>query len=455
MNTRKQVLLMSALLMMMLVITGLYAAWYPSRAKDSEEHFDELQAERGAILFASNCRLCHGNLGEGGALGGRLAAAPALDRPDFQAFTDSTATLAANVNSSATSIRVSNGSRFAGGQLILIGEERMEITGTNGTELTVKRAQGHTEAASHASGDVIYTFSDQLLNDIAVTGLHKLLTNTITCGRVGTAMPAWAQSQGGTLSDEQIQQLVTLITLDRWDLVEEQINLPETAQPHPGDRIDVRLLTPLSADAAFMQVSDRTLFTDEEVLRIGEERVRVKGGVPARPTAAPGQPTPTPIADKSGELQIERGILGTTPLDHPVDEPIYRFAEVATPSTNQQSCGQTARAPVEAAPPGLIEPFDGQTVTVVAQNVAFDTREIRVSSGPIRLRLDNRDNGTQHNIAVRKSATDTAPAFTGSVGTTFEGVNVDDTVFTATPAGTYFFRCDVHPTTMTGSFIVQ
>src|SRR5688572_33064783 len=108
MNTRKQVLTMSALLMVTLITRGFYAAWYPSRADDSEEHFGELSAERASIVFARNCRICHGDLGEGGALGGRLVAAPALDRPDMQAFKDSTATLAANVNRTATTIRVSN-----------------------------------------------------------------------------------------------------------------------------------------------------------------------------------------------------------------------------------------------------------------------------------------------------------------------------------------------------------
>jgi mono/diheme cytochrome c family protein len=86
MNTRKQVLLMTSLLLMMLIVIGVYAAWYPSRATDAEEHFDEATAERGSILFARNCRLCHGNVAEGGALGARLPSAPALDRPDLQGF---------------------------------------------------------------------------------------------------------------------------------------------------------------------------------------------------------------------------------------------------------------------------------------------------------------------------------------------------------------------------------
>jgi len=38
------------------------------------------------------------------------------------------------------------------------------------------------------------------------------VTDTISCGRVGTVMPTWGQANGGPLSDEQIRELVTLIT---------------------------------------------------------------------------------------------------------------------------------------------------------------------------------------------------------------------------------------------------
>src|SRR5688572_13566849 len=112
MNTRKQVLLMSALLLVALIIVGIYGAWYPYREVDAGEHFEELTNERGATLFAQNCRLCHGNLAEGGALGARLPAAPALNRPDLQGFVDSGGTLAANVNPSTTTIRVSDVSKL-------------------------------------------------------------------------------------------------------------------------------------------------------------------------------------------------------------------------------------------------------------------------------------------------------------------------------------------------------
>jgi plastocyanin len=136
---------------------------------------------------------------------------------------------------------------------------------------------------------------------------------------------------------------------------------------------------------------------------------------------------------------------------------MYRFPEVAEPSINQASCGQIARATPEPAPPGTIEPFEGQTVDVIAQNLAFDKRQITVNpGGQLRVRLDNRDPAVQHNIAFYQSATNTtAPLAPGSIGTIFPGVAIDDTAFAIPGSGNYFFRCDVHPTTMTGTFTVN
>ncbi len=52
-------------------------------------------------------------------------------------------------------------------------------------------------------------------------GVHDFLFNTIACGRTNTAMPVWGERYGGPLSDTQIDYIVTMITTDRWDLVEE------------------------------------------------------------------------------------------------------------------------------------------------------------------------------------------------------------------------------------------
>src|SRR5215217_4373497 len=146
MNTRKQVLIMTGLLLIMLMVLGIYAAWYPYRAEDAQVHFDEATSERAAIVFARNCRLCHGDVGEGGALGARLPAAPALHRADLMGFVDTDATLAADIDGSATSFDVSDAAKLKGGMTIIIGDEWMDIKAIDGKKLTVARAAGYTKA---------------------------------------------------------------------------------------------------------------------------------------------------------------------------------------------------------------------------------------------------------------------------------------------------------------------
>src|SRR5947209_1716474 len=143
MNTRKQVLLMSGLLLVVLMVLGVYAAWYPYRSTDAAVEFEDSTAERGSIIFARNCRLCHGDVAEGGALGARLPAAPALHRGDLQGFVDTGATLSKDLDATTTTFQVKTPEKLKPGT-ILIEDEWMTLTKINGTELTVKRAGGHT-----------------------------------------------------------------------------------------------------------------------------------------------------------------------------------------------------------------------------------------------------------------------------------------------------------------------
>ena len=442
MNTRKQVLVMSVLLFMTLIVVGIYGAWYPSRETGAAAEFEERTAERAAILFARNCRLCHGDVGEGGALGGRLAAAPALDRADLQGFADSKAPLAADAGDADTEIKVSDAKKFEAGDVILIEEERLEVkrVDADANVLGVERGVEHTEAGFHAKDAAILLFNASLLT--APAGKIKLITNTITCGRVGTAMQVWGQTQGGTLSDEQIRQLTVLITKGRWDLVKEEVDVE--------DRVPAELLQAVTEDVTFIQVSDVSQFSEGETLRLGDERLRLTT-VPKVPEDEEGNP----LKDKSGFLLVERGVLRTAPQEHAVDTVIFRFPQPAAPTLLQSSCGQTAQPAAAPGVPELIEPFTGQTVEVVALGVAFNLKEITVKTGgQVRVRLDNQDAAVEHNVAFYKSSTELTPVSAGGVGTRFLGPGKDDTAFDVPAVGEYFFRCDVHPTTMTGDFIV-
>lgn len=425
---------MSVLLFSTMVILGIYAAWYPTRATNAEIEFTNKTAERAAILFARNCRLCHGDLGEGGFAGARLTAAPPLNTLTLQAMVSIGVQLAENVGARDGHIVVDNVGRITPGSTILIGDERMQVTAINGNRLTVRRGWDGSPRSSHFSGaEVRLQDSDELADQI------EHLTNTIACGRVGTSMPPWAQEHGGPLSAEQIRQLVVLITKNRWDLVEHEVE--------HEDATGQRLLQDLPQIAISIRVANARAFTAGEVIRINNERLRVT----AVPNIDPDDP------DQSGIIQVERGVLQTAAQDHAAGSEIWRFPEAPTdPTILQRSCGQTAVARGPAGQPSLIEPFEGQTVEIIAQGIQFNLSEIRVrADGQVRLRLDNRDAGVDHNIAVRRSRTDSTPVAPGSVGLVFPGPGIDDTVFDIPPPGTYFFVCDVHPTQMTGTFIVE
>jgi plastocyanin len=102
------------------------------------------------------------------------------------------------------------------------------------------------------------------------------------------------------------------------------------------------------------------------------------------------------------------------------------------------------------------DPFEGQSAEITASNLSYDKKEITAKAGgKIRIRLTNKDSGVEHNIAFYKTSAATEPVSTGSVGIRFQGPGTGDTAFDVPTAGKYFFRCDVHPQTMTGTFTVS
>src|SRR5206468_7712732 len=133
-NTRKQVLIMSAMMLISMIVLGIYAYWYPKREIHASTDYTDKSAMRGAALFSQNCRLCHGDIAEGGALGGRLPAAPALDRADLQGYLDSGAVLGKAVTATDTTVQVDNASKFKVAQTIQVGNEKMNVKKVDGNQ---------------------------------------------------------------------------------------------------------------------------------------------------------------------------------------------------------------------------------------------------------------------------------------------------------------------------------
>ncbi len=94
------------------------------------------------------------------------------------------------------------------------------------------------------------------------------------------------------------------------------------------------------------------------------------------------------------------------------------------------------------------------TVDLTAENIAFDMNTITAPAGArVIINFNNKDSGVPHNLAVYTDSSATTAIFKGNIIT---GPAETTYTFTApSQAGTYFFRCDIHPTQMTGQFVVE
>jgi plastocyanin len=100
-------------------------------------------------------------------------------------------------------------------------------------------------------------------------------------------------------------------------------------------------------------------------------------------------------------------------------------------------------APPEA-PPG------GTALQLTASNLTFNMRTVTAqSAAPVAVQLNNTDAGVLHNFALYNNPSASQRIF---VGDTVTGPAVTTYNFPGPPPGSYFFRCDIHPDTMTGTF---
>ncbi|MCH7718753.1 MAG: c-type cytochrome [Chloroflexi bacterium] len=281
MNTGKQVNAMVLVLFLLVIATGAYALWDTTRADSAIDDQQEMTAERGATTFALNCRLCHGDRGEGGVAGGRLPSAPALARDDLQGI-------------------------------------------ENGT-----------------------------FNQDALDSAFKFVMNTVTCGRVGTSMPTWGQSQGGTLSEEQIRQLTILITAregEFWALA--QVHADELDAEATGHATVQMPDDVFAAGGTELIVSNASPFSLEQYIRIEDERLRV-----------------LPLA-----LEVERGVDGTDAIEHSTGTPI-----VATQLAGEEdpATGESLAALITAE--DTLLPVSGTNQIRIGDTVQLGDERVRVN----------------------------------------------------------------------------
>jgi len=108
-----------------------------------------------------------------------------------------------------------------------------------------------------------------------------------------------------------------------------------------------------------------------------------------------------------------------------------------------------ATAPAGGQSPGGTQAPSGLSIS--ATSLAFSTSQLTTAANtPAPLTFTNNDPGTTHNVSVYKDSAYTTNVFRGDPVT---GPATQTYNLPALAAGTYYFKCDYHPT-MTGTLVV-
>lgn len=92
------------------------------------------------------------------------------------------------------------------------------------------------------------------------------------------------------------------------------------------------------------------------------------------------------------------------------------------------------------------------TITLIAKNTLWDKTKLEAKPGEVTIEVDNQDGGIVHNVHVFKGKDDTGE----DMGMTeIEAGPVKQTFKFTAVAGEYFYVCDAHPATMTGTIEVE
>lgn len=127
------------------------------------------------------------------------------------------------------------------------------------------------------------------------------------------------------------------------------------------------------------------------------------------------------------------------------------------PWDEQPTSGDAAATPTDPGDqtPDATEPADpdGVELPIVGRDIQFDRATLQAPADtPFTVVFDNQDDDIPHNFAIY--ATDAASEQLAATelenGPVVQRLDID-----GLPAGEYFYRCDVHPQTMTGTLVVE
>jgi plastocyanin len=166
---------------------------------------------------------------------------------------------------------------------------------------------------------------------------------------------------------------------------------------------------------------------------------------------------PTPV--KQFKITPASGVPTAAASATPASQATAATASAQGTPTSQATAAaspasSTPASQVTATPQGTATSGGGggSTISIVSLNILFDKTKLTASAGTVKIEFDNKDGGIPHNINVF----DGKDASAKSLGATaIEAGPVKQELTLDLKAGSYFYQCDVHPTTMIGTLTVS
>jgi hypothetical protein len=158
----------------------------------------------------------------------------------------------------------------------------------------------------------------------------------------------------------------------------------------------------------------------------------------------PKEPTATPSAASGPSVSPDADAVIPSPSGPPAPSP----SESPSPSISPSGPPSPQASSSPSASPASV------VIDLTSQNLVFDKTTITVPAGAdVTIHFNNQDAGIFNNFSVYFDQAATNPIFVGDAvigpgNATYSFSAPDQT-------GTYFFRSDGYPNSMTGEFIVQ
>lgn len=494
MNTSKQVNLMLGLLFLVVLALGLYFVWDENlRAEDAALDQVRDNAERGAFLFARNCRVCHGVTGTGTLENVNLPGLPlnVEGNRDPDRLKEIQARFADTIVCGRVGTLMPPWHTAQGGPLNDFQIEQL-VTLITGATADIGPPAVDNDRVSREAWEHAVEFAEEADTLLTPEGEEIQLTQAADSDDIVLTL----NSVSGLAAD-------TLLRLDNPDLPPEKDEVVRVVQVPVTTELAAAALKEdtsiIVRDASGLQ-RGMIIRIDEEHLRVVSvqepdplitvraraafasiilvpTRVQVQRGVEG--TRAAYHKPAAAVADTDTQIRVERAAFGTQAVAH--SQGTHVFAGPILPPEGpltSATCGQrAAAAPTPAGPPAPTpspgqpeRPATAQTVSgepeppldsiieTETQDNFFTRNNFRVALGQtVTIRVTNSgQNPHNFHVAGLDGQWDTDDDFVIPplpdlllAGESGEGT------FSLDQEATLVFRCDVHPTEMWGQITVS